>query len=215
MTELAFAVLDIRPEPYSFAPNLLARLRIEETSGDAVHAALLRCQVKVDAQRRPYSDVEEAALLDLFGPRERWAQTLRSFSWLHATAQVPGFSGACEVDLVLPCSYDVEVSGARYLQGVRDGLVPLEFLFSGTVFARGASGFEATQIPWDREARYDLPVATWRALMDQHFPNAGWLRLSVDTLDALAAYKSARGIATWDETVAALLDPAAARGQVV
>jgi uncharacterized protein DUF6084 len=212
MTELAFAVLDIAPEPYSLAPNLVARLRIEETSGDAVHAALLRCQVKIDAQRRPYSDAEEAALLDLFGPRQRWADTLRAFSWLHATALVQGFSGACEVDLVLPCSYDVEVSGSRYLQAVRDGVVPLELLFSGTVFARGGSGFEVSQIPWDREARYDLPVATWRALMDQHFPNSGWLRLDVDTLDALGAYKSARGLTTWDETMASLL---AAREQVV
>jgi hypothetical protein len=205
MSELSFAVLDIRPEPYAVAPNLLARLRIEETSGDAVHAALLRCQVKIDVRRRSYSDAEEAGLLDLFGPRRRWADTLKPFPWMHTTAMVPGFGGSCEVDLVLPCSYDVEVSGARYLQAVRDGAVPLEFLFSGTVFARGASGFEVTQIPWDREARYDLPVATWRRLMDQYFPNAGWLRLHVETLDALAAYKAAHGLTSWDETMANLL----------
>jgi Family of unknown function (DUF6084) len=212
VNDLAFTVLDIRPEPYAMTPNLIARLRVAETSGAAVHTALLRCQVKLDVHRRPYSDAEERGLLDLFGPRQRWADTLKPFSWIHTTALVPGFAGEREVDLVLPCSYDVEVAGSRYLSAVRDGVVPLEFLFSGTVFARGATGFEVTQIPWDREARYDLPVATWRELMDRYFPNSGWLRLDVATLDALAAYKAAHGLTSWDETLTSLL---AGREQVI
>ena len=205
MTALALSVLDIRPEAYGMTPNLLARLRVEETSGPPVHAALLRCQVKVVVTRRQYSDAEAAGLRDLFGARERWSETLRSFSWLHAITLVQGFAGSCEVDLVLPCSYDVEVAGARYFQALRDGDVPLEFLFSGTVFARTATGFEVTQVPWDLEASCHLPVATWRDLMDRYFPNSGWLRLDRDTLHALTAYKSARGLTTWEATVEGLL----------
>ena len=34
MTDLAFAVLDITPEPFAAAPNLFARLRITESSGE-------------------------------------------------------------------------------------------------------------------------------------------------------------------------------------
>ena len=40
------------------------------------------------------------------------------------------------------------------------------------------------------EARYRLPVAVWRELMDRYFPNSGWLRLDRDTLDALQRFKA-------------------------
>jgi hypothetical protein len=205
VTELEFTVLDVVAEPYSAAPNLVAKLRIEETSGEPVHALVLRAQVRIDAHRRPYGPAEEQGLLDLFGPRNRWADTLKPFLWMHATAVVPGFSGSTDVDLVLPCTYDFDVAGAKYLHALRNGSVPLELLFSGTVFARGETGFSVTQIPWDREARHEMPVAVWRELMDQYFPGAGWVRLDRDTLDALSRYKSTRGLTTWEAALGQLL----------
>lgn len=205
MTRLEFVVDDILPEPYSAAPNLVAKLRIEETTGEAVHALALRAQVRIDAHRRRYSEAEEQGLLDLFGPRARWGDTLKPFLWMHASALVQGFTGTTEVDLVLPCTYDFEVTGAKYLHALRDGMIPLELLFSGTVFARGDTGFAVTQIPWDREARYELPVGHWRSLMDHYFPNSGWMRLDRDTLDALVHFKGARGLTTWEETMGELL----------
>src|SRR6476620_12291659 len=51
MVELEFSVLDIAPEPYAAAPQLTARLRIQEQSGAAVHAMALRCQVPTLTQR--------------------------------------------------------------------------------------------------------------------------------------------------------------------
>ena len=84
-------------------------------------------------------------------------------------------------------------------------------MFSGTIFARGTTGYSVTQIPWDKQARYELPVGVWRALMDQHFPGGGWLRLDRETLDSLGHYKSVRGLTSWEEAVAALLTEA---GQV-
>lgn len=205
MTALEFFVDDIIPEPYSVSPNLVAKLRIQETTGESVHALALRAQVRIDAHRRPYSEEEEQGLLDLFGPRTRWADTVKPFLWLHASAMVQGFTGSTEVDLVLPCTYDFEVAGAKYLHALREGTIPIELLFSGTVFARGETGFSVTQIPWDREARYELPVGHWRALMDFYFPNTGWLRLDRDVLDALAAYRSARGMTSWEEALSTLL----------
>ncbi len=205
MTQLEFLVEDILPEPYSAAPNLIAKLRIEETTGEPVHALALRAQVRIDAHRRPYTPEEERGLLDLFGPRSRWADTLKPFLWMHASAMVQGFTGSTEVDLVLPCTYDFEVTGAKYLHALRDGNIPIELLFSGTVFARGDTGFAVTQIPWDREARYELPVRHWRALMDMYFPNSGWVRLDRDTLDALAHYKAVRGLTSWEEALSMLL----------
>jgi hypothetical protein len=57
-----------------------------------------------------------------------------------------------------------------------------------------------------------MPVSVWRDLIAQHFPNSGWVRLSHDTVQALAAYKSERGLLGLDDAVTALL--AAAREEV-
>ena len=205
MTELRFSVLDIAPEPYAAVPTLLARVRVEEGTGEPVHAVALRAQVRIEPQRRRYDDEEEAGLLDLFGQRERWSDTLKPFLWLHTTAMVPGFTRVTELELPLPCTYDFEVMGAKYLQGLRDGEIPLVLLFSGTVFTRGASGFAVTQIPWDSEATHRLPVVVWRDLMDRYFPGTQWLRLDRDTVEALARYKSARGFISWEEAFGSLL----------
>jgi hypothetical protein len=207
--ELTFTVTGIAPEPYAAAPNLLARLRIEESSGERVHALALRTQVRIEPQRRRYDDAEERALLDLFGDRTRFAQTLRPFPWVHTSTVAQGFTGATEIDLVLPCTYDFEVAGATYLRALRDGEIPLLFLFSGTVFTRGAGGFSVAQVPWDREARFRLPVRVWRDLMDAHFPGSEWVRMHRDTVDALAHFRHVRGLTSWDAAVTALLTGAA------
>ena len=93
MTEITFAVLDVAPEPYAVTPILMARVGIAADGDDPVHAIALRCQVRIDPMRRGYSDDEAAGLLDLFGPRERWATTQHTFLWLHTTAMVQGFTG--------------------------------------------------------------------------------------------------------------------------
>ena len=63
-----------------------------------------------------------------------------------------------EIDLQVPCTYDLEVASARYLQGLDDGTIPLLLLFSGTVFvANGAGGFSVELDAVER--RGDLPDA--------------------------------------------------------
>ena len=44
-------------------------------------------------------------------------------------------------------------------------MIPLQFLFSGTVFAKGPNNFAVPQVPWDREDHYDLPVSVWHDLV--------------------------------------------------
>ncbi len=205
MTDMAFAVVGIEPEPYAVTPVLNAVLDIAAVGEDPIHAVALRCQVRIEPMRRRYSDDEAAGLLDLFGPRERWSSTLQTFQWLQTSAMVQGFSGATQVNLPLECTYDFEVAAAKYLHALSDGNVPLLFLFSGTIFAKGPRGFAVQQVPWDREDRFDMPVSVWRNLIHQHFPNTGWLRLNQDTLDALVAYRSARGLLSFDDAVTSLL----------
>jgi hypothetical protein len=212
VTDLSFDVLGVTPERYAAAPTLVFRLRIAETSGEAVQAIALRCQLRIEPQRRGYAEDEREALLDLFGEPARWGETLKPFLWTHCTAMVGGFTGSTEVDLPVTCTYDVEVAGSKYLHGLADGAVPLLLLFNGTVFTRGAGGFQVTQIPWHSDASYRLPVTVWRQLMDLYFPNSGWLRLERDTIAALARYKSQRVLPTWEETFAELLKEAGAEG---
>ncbi|MFJ3144600.1 DUF6084 family protein [Streptomyces halstedii] len=212
MSDLAFSVLDVVAEPYTAAPQLTARLRIEERAGRRIHAIALHCQVRIEPQRRPYDAIERDGLHALFGERERWSDTLRPFQWMQCDTTVQGFTGATEFDLPLPCTYDFDVVGSRYLHALRDGGVPLTLMFSGTVFTRGQAGFGVQRVPWDREARHELPVAVWRQMMAYHFPNTGWIRLDHDVLARFADFRAKRGLTSWEETVDALL---AENGEVV
>jgi hypothetical protein len=208
MTSLAFDVVGARPEPHAAVPTIMVRLRVSEATGTEVHAVALRCQIRIEPQRRRYRADEEERLYELFGDTPRWGDTLRPFLWAHVSAMLPGFSGSAEVDLPLECSYDFEVTAAKYLHALATGEIPLILLFSGTVFTRGSAGFLAQPIAWDREALYRLPVSVWRELMDQYFPNSGWLRLSRDTLDALQRFKALRALPTWDLALEQLLKEA-------
>ena len=166
----------------------------------------LRCQVRILAQRRGYDADEEAGLLELFGSRGRWPTTLKPFIWMHSGILVQGFADSTDVDLPLPCTFDFDVAAAKYLNSLRDGTVPLEFLFSGTVFTQGRRRASASsRFPGTGKRPTALPVAAWRPLMDAFFPNQGWIRLDRDVLAALARYKSVRGLTSWEAAVEWLL----------
>ena len=204
-TGLTFTVLDVVPEPYAAVPILAARIHVSAPDDEPVHAIALRCQVRIEPLRRAYSDEEAVGLTDLFGPRERWATTQRTFLWQHCTAMVPAFVDATETTLSLECTYDFEIAAAKYLHALRNGAVPLQFLFSGTLFMASQRGLSVQQVSWDCEDHYDMPVAAWRELIRQHYPNTGWVRLSHDAVAALAAYRSARGLLSIEDAVTTLL----------
>jgi len=205
MSDYQFSVLDVVAETYAVAPQLTARLRIEEHTGQVIHAIALRCQVRIEPQRRHYDPPEQEALRGLFGERDRWVDTLKPFLWMQCNTTVQGFTHATDVDLVLPCTYDFDVIGSRYFHALDAGTVPINLLFSGTVFTRGSNGFGVQQVPWDCEASYELPVAVWRAMIESYYPNTGWIRLDQDVLTRFADYRARHGLMTWDETVQTLL----------
>lgn len=201
---LAFAVEDAAPLEHAAAPTLRFALRVEELDGRPVRSVLLDVQVQIAARRRPYDAAAHDRLFELFGPPANWGTSLRTLLWTRTTLVVPAFTGATTVDLHVPCTYDLEVAAARYFAALEDGEVPLEFLFSGTVFA--GAPLQATRISWEQEAEYRLPVRAWRATMERHFPGTAWLRLGADAFGRLSAYKSRHALATWDDAVAALLE---------
>ena len=212
MTDLVFDCTDARPERYAAVPTLQLKLRISETTGTQVHAIALRCQIRIEPQRRRYSAQEADGLLELFGEPPRWGDTLKPMQFATVSLMVPGFTGSCEVDLPVPCTYDFEVAAAKYLHALGDGEVPLLLLFSGTVFTKGLSGFSVEQVPWPKEATYRLPVSVWREIMDRFFPGSGWIRIRRDTLDALQRVKAVRALTTWDDVLEALFKEAGEAG---
>jgi Family of unknown function (DUF6084) len=208
MSHLDFAIVGADLEPYAAQPTLLLRVRLTETSGAPVHAVALRCQLKIEPQRRHYSDTEVARLYELFGETPQWGDSLRPFLWTHIGMTVPGFDGTTDIELPVVCTYDFEVAAAKYLHALDGGDIPIVALFSGTVFSKGGAGFVAEPISWQADASYPLPVATWRAVMDRYFPDSGWVRVSRTTLDHLQRFKATRALRGWDETFERLLKEA-------
>jgi Family of unknown function (DUF6084) len=211
MTELVFDCVGAAAERYAAVPSLTFQLRVTETDGERIEAIALRCQIRVEPHRRRYSAEEAERLHDLFGDTGRWAETLKPIQLATLTAMVPGFTGGTTVDLPMPCTYDLEIASTRYFSGLEDGTIPLLMLFSGTVFGLADGRLRVTQVPWSKEAAYDLPVKVFREMVDLHFPNSAWFRVHRETLDALARYKARNALPTWDDTMTALLAEAERR----
>jgi hypothetical protein len=202
---LIFSCMKAEAARHAATPTLTFRLSVAEASGAHIDAIALRCQIRIEPHRRQYSGQEARRLHDLFGDPSRWAETVKPVQLATVSAMVPAFTAAAEVDLEVPCTYDLEVASARYLQGLDDGTVPLLLLFSGTVFTTRDGRMSVELIPWSSEASYRMPVSVWRDVVDEHFPGSAWLRCGRGTLDALAEFKAARALPTWDATLAALL----------
>ena len=131
-----------------------------------------------------------------FGPQSAWGSTLRTLLWTRVTLVVPPFT-------------DLDVAASRYLDSLDGGDVPLELLFSGTVFYSAAGGMlQAARIPWEQGAEYRLPVRVWREALDRHFPDSAWLRVRKATFDRLATHKAANALPTWDAALEALFPDA-------
>ncbi|MGP3638273.1 DUF6084 family protein [Streptomyces sp. 24-1644] len=212
MTDFGFTCTGVRADPYAAGPTLVFRLRVT-AGGDPeptrVHALALRCQLRIEPARRGYGPAEAAGLADLFGERSRWGTTLQPVQFAQVALMVPSFTGETEIDVVVPCTYDMDIAASRYFSTLEDGEAPLLLLFSGTAFT-GAGGFRVEPVPWDREASYRMPVAVWHEMVEQHFPGCGWLRLPRDVMDELLAFRSRHALASWEATVRTLLDAAAA-----
>jgi hypothetical protein len=203
--------LDFRVEgaevlEFAAVPSLLFKLRIENGEEEPIRSVALNTQIRIAATQRHYDAMEQERLLEVFGEPNRWRNTLRSLLWTHTVLQVPPFSGSTVVDMPVPCTYDLEVIAAKYFYALEDGEVPLEFLFSGTVFYAGEDRrLQVARISWEKEAEFRLPVRLWKEMMERYFPNSAWIRLRKDAFDRLYDYKAHRGLPTWEAVIEALL----------
>jgi len=210
MPDLQLTIEGAEVVQYAAAPLLAFKLRIaNKPSDEIIHTVALRAQIQLEVTRRKYDANEQARLMDLFGEPDRWGQTLRSMLWTHVSVVVPRFAGSTLADISVPCTFDFNVAATKYFHGVTSGDLPLCFQFSGSVFYQGADEtLQVAPISWDKEAKYRLPVKTWRDLMDAYYPNSAWLALQRDTFEKLYQYKVREGIPTWEEALQRALNTA-------
>jgi hypothetical protein len=211
VSELVFDCVGARAERWAVAPTTTFIIKVAETAGESIHGIALRCQIRIEPVKRRYSDAEGEKLDDLFGERSRWGDTMKPLQLAFAAQMVPSFTGSTEIELPVPFTYDFEVATSKYFHALEDGDVPLLLLFSGTIFVKTEQGFRVEQVPWHKEASFRLPVATWREMMDAHFPNSAWVRVRRETMDALSRYRSGRALPSWDDTFTSLLGEDAQR----
>jgi hypothetical protein len=207
MPDLNFVVESAESVPFAAAPTISLKLRVTNAQPEEyIHTIALRAQIQIEATRRRYSDEEKAKLLDLFGEPDRWSRTLRAMLWTHASVVIPAFAGSTIADLQIPCTFDFNVAATKYFHGVADGEIPLNLLFSGTVFYALPDGtLQVRPIPWNKEARFRLPVQVWRQMMDEYYPNSAWLSLHRDVFERLYEFKVRNGIPSWEEALDRLL----------
>src|SRR5579871_6187257 len=139
MPDLSFRIDGAQATPFAATPQLSVRVAIQNgTEGQRVDGIWLRCQVRIEAPRRDHSTEEADRLRDVFGAPAQWSRSLHDLLWTNLSVAVPPFTGTAAVELALPCSYDFGWTAGRYLHALAGGVVPLIFLFSGTVFHSNA-----------------------------------------------------------------------------
>lgn len=194
--------------PFAASPTMLFEAIATESSGAAIQSIALTAQIMIEPAQRGYDDETRLRLAELFGPPSSWAPSTSGLPWARVAAAVPGFSGQTRFSLEVPCTYDLEVAAAKYFYAVVDGEVPLTFHFNGNVFFHGGADgrLQVMPISWTTSARYRMPVQVWRAMIAEHYPGGGWIRVSDETLRALHERRAIRGLATLDACVAELLE---------
>jgi hypothetical protein len=206
MPDLSFEIISAEVAPYSVIPLLIFKMRIVNEEEEQIQNVNLKCQIMLTVTQRRYNADEKAKLKDIFGEPERWGKTMHAFLWTNVNTVVPRFTGSTIVDLPIPCSYDFEVVSTKYFNALEDGEIPLNFLFSGTMFYEGEGGnLQIGQISWSKEANYRLPVALWKDAIASAFPNTAWIRLQKDVFDQLYQYKITHGLITWEDVFTRLL----------
>jgi hypothetical protein len=207
LPDLRFQVENASATQNAATPQLLFKVRITNAEHQPIHSIALRAQVQIEPVRRRYSDEEKTHLRELFGEPEQWSKSLQPLVWTIANVNVPTFAGDTLVDIPVPCTFDFNVAMAKYIYGLEGAELPISLLFSGTVFYAGAGvGLQVAQIPWDREARYRLPVQVWKEMMDRYYPNTAILSLRRDIFDRLYEFKLQNRIATWEHVFERMLE---------
>jgi hypothetical protein len=204
--EPEFAIIGAAHMAFAATPTMVFAATAADDSGHEIQSIALTAQVMIDPAQRGYDDATRDRLAELFGPPASWAPSTSGLPWARVSAPVPGFRGSTTFAIEVPCTYDLEVAAAKYFYAVQDGHVPLSFHFNGNVFYRPRGGhLMVVPVAWSSLARFRMPAATWRAMIAEHYPGGGWIRLQETTLQALNDLRAKRGLPSFDACVNELL----------
>lgn len=208
MPDLNFTITGVEAGQRGLVPLVRFQLEIaNDPPAETIQSVMLQTQIQIQSPQRSYAENEKEKLKELFGTPDQWGQTLRNRLWTHSNTIVPTFSGKTQTLLPVVCTFDLNVAATKYFYALEEGDVPLLFLFSGTVFYAAADGrLQVQQISWNKECTYRMPVATWKELMDHHYPETAWLSLGRETFDRLYEFKRRLGATSWEQTIDRLLD---------
>jgi hypothetical protein len=214
MPDLDFKVVAVKAAAHALTPLLQFELQIAAPESTPIQALLLNAQIQIQPPQRSYSGKEKEMLVELFGAPKQWGQTLRNRLWAHVNATVGAFQGEARATLTVPCSYDLNVATTKYFYALEGGEVPLLFLFSGSAFYLSEEGrLQVERISWEKECAYRMSIAHWRDLMEEHYPNCGWMQLRKDVFERLYEYRRLHGLATWEATVDQLIGDRSEEGR--
>ena len=199
MPDLSFRVEGAEPQRFAAEPLLDFRLHVAEagTPPTPIHAVNLRCQVRIEPARRSYSAAEQQRLVDLFGTPERWGQTVRPMLWTHVSSHAAavhrqrprGPAGAVQLRFQSGGDEVFRRPGGRRPAAVLS--LQRHHLLRGG----GRAACRWPRSPWEKEATFRLPAATWQELMDLYYPNSAWLCLRRDVFDRLSPLQKPAGVA--------------------
>jgi hypothetical protein len=207
--EPGFAVTGAVHLAYAASPTMVFTATVSEPAGHEIQSIALTAQVMIEPARRGYDPATRERLTELFGPPASWTPSTQGLAWTRVSTVVPAFVGSATFTLEVPCTYDLEVASAKYFYALADGEVPLSFHFNGTVFYRGAGGgLQVVPVPWSASAQFGMAVAAWRAMIAEHYPGGGWIRVSDETLADLQDRRARRGLPSFDAALRELLDDA-------
>jgi hypothetical protein len=207
--EPQFSVVGAAHVAFAATPTMVFTTTVTDPSGFEIQSIALSVQLMIDPAKRGYDAETRERLAELFGPPASWTPSTQGLAWARVGAVIPAFTGSASFSIEVPCTYDLEVAAAKYFYALQDGFVPLSFHFNGTIFYRGAGGaLQMVPVPWSSSAQFSMPVRAWRAMIAEHYPGGGWIRLTEDTLSALNQRRAARGLPSFDACIQELLNDA-------
>jgi hypothetical protein len=202
---LGFRIETMQPAPFSASPQVMLQLGVRAPEGQRIESVLLRTMLRIEAGARNHAPEEELRLRELFGDTSLWGRSSRSLMWAQLTSVINPFEGSTQVELFVPCSFDLAVIASKYLHALEPSEVPIKAQFSGTIFYAAANGLQAAPIPWTSEASYRMPVQVFRAAIDEHFPDSGVVAVRRELWARLERYRVDHGLASWDAALERLL----------
>ena len=203
---VSFEAVGVAPLTLAVAPSLAIRIRVRCDETSAVHAIVLQARLRLVPTSRSYTECERARLVPLFGEAKQWAQTTRSpLTWAEASIATGRFEGTTEIELVVPCTYDLALATAKLFDALDGGTLAVSILFSGTIFCDDlAGGLVVQPVPSQDDVRVVLPIDIWRAVMEAHHPDGALVRLSRPLADRIRALGGS--MASLERTLATLVD---------